>query len=99
MTRPKAASTFSPSPYERPTMSLAHLAMVNMQELGGPLLAMAVFAVAGILLMALGFKVFDWITPKIDLQKELAERQNIAVAIVIAAVILGVAIVVAVAMS
>jgi len=75
------------------------LALVTLQELGGPLLAMVVFAVAGILLMALGFKVFDWITPKIDLQKELAERNNIAVAIVIASVIIGVALVVAVAMS
>lgn len=80
-------------------MTTSLLALVTLQELGGPLLAMVVFAVAGILLMALGFKVFDWITPKIDLQKELAERNNIAVAIVIASVIIGVALVVAVAMS
>ena len=80
-------------------MTVTTLAMVNMQEIGGSLLAMAIFAVAGIVLMVLGFKVFDWITPKIDIQKELAERQNIAVGVVIAAVILGVALVVGVAMS
>ena len=80
-------------------MTVTTLAMVNMQEIGGSLLAMAIFAVAGILLMVLGFKVFDWVTPKIDIQKELAERQNIAVGIVMAAVILGVALVVGVAMS
>jgi hypothetical protein len=35
----------------------------------------------------------------VDVQKELTERQNIAVAIVIGAVILGVAIIVAASMS
>ena len=74
------------------------LAMIDLSALGGPLLAMVVFAVVGILLMVLGYKVFDWITPKIDLQKELGERQNIAVGIVVGAVILGVALVVAAAM-
>jgi len=60
--------------------------------------ATAIFGTVGILLMALGFKVFDWITPKIDVEKELAEKHNLAVAIVMAAVILGVAIVVVAAM-
>jgi putative membrane protein len=41
-------------------------------------------------LVVLGFKVFDWLTPRIDVQKELAEKQNVAVAIVVAAIILGV---------
>jgi putative membrane protein len=42
-----------------------------------------------IVLAVLGFKVFDWITPKMDIQKELTEKGNIAVAIVCAAIILG----------
>ena len=49
----------------------------------------------GILLMVLGYKTFDWITPKLDVQKELAENHNIAVAIVIAAVLIGVSLLVA----
>jgi putative membrane protein len=49
-----------------------------------------VFGLVGIILTVLGFKVFDWITPKLDIQKELAERQNLAVAIVCAAIILGI---------
>ncbi len=53
------------------------------------------FGLVGIVLALLGFKVFDWITPKIDVEKELAEKQNIAVAIVCAAVILGVSYIVA----
>lgn len=49
-----------------------------------------VFGLVGIALAILGFKVFDWITPRIDVQKELAEKQNVAVAIVCAAIILGI---------
>jgi uncharacterized membrane protein YjfL (UPF0719 family) len=54
-----------------------------------------VFGLLGIVLTLLGYFVFDWITPRIDVQKELAERQNIAVAIVCAGLIIGIAIVVA----
>lgn len=49
-----------------------------------------VFGIIGIFLVALGFKVFDWLTPRMDIQKELAENKNIAVAIVCAAIILGI---------
>lgn len=52
-----------------------------------------IFGVVGIALTVLGYKVFDWITPHIDVEKELADKQNIAVAIVCAAMILGIAIV------
>jgi uncharacterized membrane protein YjfL (UPF0719 family) len=48
------------------------------------------FGAIGIFLAILGFKIFDWITPQIHVQKELAEKHNIAVAIVCAAVILGI---------
>jgi putative membrane protein len=56
-----------------------------------------IFGVIGIVLAVLGFKVFDWITPKINVQHELAEKHNVAVAIVCAAVILGICAIVAVA--
>jgi uncharacterized membrane protein YjfL (UPF0719 family) len=57
-----------------------------------------IFGVIGIVLTIAGYKIFDWVTP-IDVEKELSERQNIAVAIVCAAVILGIAIVVAAALG
>lgn len=66
---------------------------------GAALLATAIFGLVGIGLMLLGFKIFDWMTPKLDLEKELGENKNIAVAIVIASVIIGISIVVAAAMS
>jgi putative membrane protein len=54
-----------------------------------------VFGLTGIILAVLGFKVFDWITPRMDIQHELAEKHNVAVAIVCGAIILGVCYVVA----
>ena len=64
-----------------------------------PALAALCFGLIGLTLTMLGFKVFDWITPRIDVQKELAERNNLAVAIVVASVILGVSYVAAHAIS
>jgi putative membrane protein len=54
-----------------------------------------VFGVSGIVLAVLGFKVFDWISPKIDVQHELVEKNNLSVAIVCAAIIVGVCYIVA----
>jgi putative membrane protein len=53
-------------------------------------LAALLYGPLGIVLAVLGFKVFDWITPRMDIQKELTEKGNIAVAIVSSAIILGV---------
>lgn len=62
------------------------------------ILVTAAFGVLGILLCVLGFKAFDWITPTVNIEHELTEKQNIAVAIVMAAVILGVSAIVIAAM-
>lgn len=50
------------------------------------------FGLLGIIIMALGYKIFDWIIP-VDFNKEL-EKNNTSVAIVIAGVLLGVAIII-----
>ena len=62
------------------------------------ILAVVVFGLIGIGLMVFGFKFFDWLLPRIDVQAELAEKHNLAVAIVFAAVIFSVAAVVIAAM-
>jgi uncharacterized membrane protein YjfL (UPF0719 family) len=62
------------------------------------LLWSVIYGLIGVVLTIAGYKIFDWITP-IDVEKELAERQNVAVAIVTAAVILGIAWVVAAAIG
>jgi putative membrane protein len=61
----------------------------------GEVVLTVIFGVLGIVLTVFGFKLFDWMTPKIDVERELTEKHNIAVAIVIAAIILGVSLVVA----
>jgi uncharacterized membrane protein YjfL (UPF0719 family) len=52
--------------------------------------ASALWVLLAIVLLLLAMKVFDLVTPKIDIQLELAEKKNVAVAIVVAAAILGV---------
>jgi putative membrane protein len=65
-------------------------------NLWGGIVGTIVFGLIGILLTILGLKIFDWITPRLDIQKELVERTNIAVAIVCAALILGICHIIAV---
>ena len=73
------------------------LASWHASSLGGALLNMAIFALAGIVLAVIGYKLFDKCTPG-DLHKEIIENKNTAAAIVAAAVIIGVCVIVAVAM-
>jgi putative membrane protein len=54
------------------------------------LVASLVFGLVGIVLLLAGYWLFDLITPRIDVQKELTEK-NMAVATVIAALLLGIA--------
>ncbi len=55
----------------------------------------ALFGLLGIGLVVLGFKIFDWLTPRLDIQHELTEKHNIAVAVLCAAIILGISLMVA----
>lgn len=61
-----------------------------------PLLAALVYAVLGILVFIVSFIIMDKITPY-DLWKELVEKNNLALAIVVGAMALGVSIIVAAA--
>ena len=67
------------------------------QSLTGAVLNMIIFAVIGIGIALVGYKVFDKCTPG-DLTNEIIENKNVAAAIIGAAVILGVCIIVAAAM-
>ena len=49
-----------------------------------------VFGLLGMVLLLLGYWLFDLITPRLDVQKELKEK-NLAVAVVIGALLLGIA--------
>jgi putative membrane protein len=62
----------------------------NWERVFGGALSAALFGVIGIGLLLLGYWLFDRITPRIDVQKELCEK-NMAVAAVIVALLLGIA--------
>ncbi len=66
-------------------------------SLGEAVAYMALFAVIGIVIAIVGYKIFDKATPG-DLTREIIENKNVAAAIVAASVILGVCIIVAAAM-
>lgn len=62
-------------------------------DFGMSLLAAAVFGLLGIALLALGFKVFEWITPKLKVEEELA-KGNTAVGIAVGSVLIGISLIV-----
>ncbi|MEE9274620.1 MAG: DUF350 domain-containing protein [bacterium] len=57
-----------------------------------------VYGLVGILLLMIGYKIFEWITP-FSVNDALAKDQNRAVGIVVAAIFVGVAIIVAAALG
>jgi putative membrane protein len=52
-----------------------------------------IYAVLGMVLLYIGYRVFDWVTPT-DMQKKIFEEGNTAVAITVGAFIVGLAIVI-----
>src|SRR5262245_44348737 len=52
-----------------------------------------VYAVLGVVLMFLSYRVIDWLTPTIDFASEL-RKGNLAVGLFIAAIFLGIAIII-----
>ncbi|MBA3849505.1 MAG: DUF350 domain-containing protein [Opitutus sp.] len=58
---------------------------------------MMLFAIIGIVLAIVGYRLFDKFTPG-DLHREIVEQKNVAAALIGGAVILGVCIIVAAAM-
>jgi putative membrane protein len=52
-----------------------------------------IYAAVGMILLYLGYRIFDWLTPT-DMQKKIFEENNTAVAITVGAFIIGLAIVI-----
>ena len=71
---------------------------MKIDDLGEALVTSAAFAGAGVVVFAVAFWLMARLTP-FSLRKEIEEDQNVAVGIIMAAVIIGVAIVIAAAIS
>jgi uncharacterized membrane protein YjfL (UPF0719 family) len=62
----------------------------------GPIVSTIVFAVLGLVIFILGFVVLDKLTPY-SLWKEICEKQNVALAILVGSGAIGLALIVAAA--
>jgi hypothetical protein len=98
---PRAVNLFSSRPMNSaipPTEQIAAATLEAMQQfhpsIPQALGMMAIYALAGVLVAVLGYKLFDLCTPG-DLHKEIIENRNVAAAIIGAAIIVGVCILVA----
>jgi putative membrane protein len=69
---------------------------MNLAALGHAILAEALYAVVGILIFGLAFWVMEAVTP-FSIRKEIEEDQNSALAILMGAVIIGLALIIAAA--
>lgn len=58
-------------------------------------LAAFIYSGVGVLVFAAFFVVLDLVTPKVAIWKELVEKQNVAVAIFLGAVVYGIATIIA----
>jgi putative membrane protein len=68
------------------------------QTLGQAIMNSVLFGILGIVLVLVGFKVFDRAITRVDLEKEISNG-NIAAAILSAAVIVGISIIISAAIS
>ena len=55
--------------------------------------ASLLYALVGITIFVIGFRLWDWLTP-VDVWKEIAERGNIALAILAGAIAIALAIII-----
>jgi putative membrane protein len=64
------------------------------QTIAEALISTAAFGGLGLVLLLLGYKLFEWITPNVHIEQELAQK-NVSVAVVVAALLLGLSFIIA----
>ena len=72
--------------------------MVDFKVLGGFIIEGIVFSIVGLIILMVGYKVFDMATPY-DLNRQIAEDNNVAAGIAVAGVLVSLGIIVAAAMG
>ena len=72
--------------------------MVNFKVLGGFIIEGVVFSIVGLIVLMVGYKVFDIATPY-DLNRQIAEENNVAAGVAVAGVLVSLGIIVAAAMG
>ena len=72
--------------------------MIDFKVLGGFIIEGVVFSIVGLIVLMVGYKVFDMATPY-DLNRQIAEENNTAAGIAVAGVLISLGIIVAAAMG
>jgi uncharacterized membrane protein YjfL (UPF0719 family) len=82
----------------KPLVTSLILIPVPLNQLGGLVLQTLVFALMGILIFAIAFWIIVKVSP-FSVRKEIEEDQNVAMAVLIGAIIIAIAIVLAAAIQ
>ena len=72
------------------------IASYTLENLGMGLISAASFGAMGIVLLLVGFKAFEWITPHLDVEKKLQEG-SVAVGVTVAGLLVAIATIIAAA--
>ena len=70
---------------------------LELQSLAYALFVTAAFGLVGIFLMLAGFKLFEFTTRRLDIEKQL-DNQNMAVGVVVGSLLIGISLIVIVSM-
>ncbi len=72
--------------------------LFNWTAIARDIILVVVFSIIGLIILMIGYKVFDWATPY-DLNRQIAEENNTAAGIAVAGVLVSLGIIVAAAMG
>ena len=72
--------------------------LFNWKGIARDIILVAVFSIVGLIILMVGYKVFDMATPY-DLNKQIAEENNVAAGVAVAGVIISLGIIVMAAMG
>ncbi len=81
-----------------PALALANSHPASKVDIATGLVLSVVYGLVGILLLMIGYKIFEWITP-FSVNDALSKDQNRAVGIVVGAIFIAIAIIVAAALG
>ncbi len=93
-----AFTLFSHNAIAQSDAASGEVAMVDFKVLGGFIIEGIVFSIVGLIVLMIGYKVFDMATPY-DLNRQIAEENNTAAGIAVAGVLVSLGIIVAAAMG
>jgi uncharacterized membrane protein YjfL (UPF0719 family) len=93
-----AFTLFSQNAIAQSDAASGEVSMVDFKALGGFIVEGIVFSIVGLIILMVGYKVFDMATPY-DLNRQIAEENNAAAGIAVAGVLVSLGIIVAAAMG